>query len=951
MGAEPRTGSLAGTVLDTSGRPLAHACVAAASAQTAFPALTDATGRYMFAALPPGRYTLAFSGCAAGQYRTQWSGGALTAAGARPVRVAAGAAVTVPPARLARLSAEPPASRSAALTLARANGATVRTAPAGPLGISGVVRNAAGRELAGACVLLTGGAQSSTSGGVVSEDQEDELTFTDAHGRYTSGPLSPGRWQVMFSGCQVSGNYAPQWWRDKPSARHATWLRIGTRTRDEHVNVTMHAGGTIVGVLASAAAPHPPLSGFCVDVQGTGSLAQVVAEATTNSQGQYRFTDLGTGRYQLDAYPCGDTENENFVEAERYASARDGRTMQAGSFELEPGAVISGIVTRSGAGGGALGGICVSVIPDSLAELRQRPPWAAVTAADGSYSIQQLPAGRYFVAFDNCSNGGSFASVYYDGGAAGTESSAQARTLTLATAQPATAGARMPPGAIVSGSVTGPGGKPLSGVCVNLLAPAAAAGASSDSVAAELYYFSSYGAIAATRNGAYRLRNITPGRYLAQFYTAQDRFSTCGNRGNYGWQWFRRKPAFGQAQEISAGPGKTTGISAALATGGTITGRITSRSGQPVRNVCVLVTGANGLTDYSPVQFPTPVSGASGRYRVRDLPAGRYSLTFSPSCDAVQGYLPTAYRNGATVGVRTGKVTAGVDAVLRPAGSGSLAGLVRSAVTGKPVADWCVAASQSNPLLVGYGFTNAQGRYRIAGLVPGRYRVQIFPCGPGTSSLAPQQRAGVLVSSHTTASVNARLRAGGRVTGTITSGAPAAPAPGVCVEATPVTGAGQPAVAVTNAAGSYTLSGLAAGRYRLQITADCPYGAGPLAPAGRSVSVRLGATSAGVNAMLLADGGIAGTVNGPGAVQLSGICVAAYPLRGGPTVAAVSANGSYQIGDLPPGGYRVEFAAGCGATGYVSRWWQDAASAATATPVSVSADATTAGIDAQLART
>ena len=216
----------------------------------------------------------------------------------------------------------------------------------------------------------------------------------------------------------------------------------------------------------------------------------------------------------------------------------------------------------------------------------------------------------------------------------------------------------------MSGSVTGAGGKPLSGVCVTLLAAGAAAGASTDSIAAELYYFSSYGAIAATRNGAYQLRDLTPGRYLAQFYTAQDRFSTCGNRGNYGWQWFRGKAAFGQAQEISAGPGKTTGISALLATGGTITGRITNRSGQPVRNVCVLVTGANGRTDFSPVQFPTPVSDASGRYRVRDLPAGR--LAGVQSLLRRHQRLPAGQcsRNGRTVGVRTGQVTAGVNAVL-----------------------------------------------------------------------------------------------------------------------------------------------------------------------------------------------------------------------------------------------------------------------------------------------
>jgi len=144
-----RAASLAGTVLGASGQPVAHACVAATSSGAAFPALTDAAGRYRFTLPAPGTYTLTFSGCAAGRYRTEWSGGSLTAAGARPVRLTAGASVVVSPVHLESLSAQTAMPGPAgSLAAARATGAIVRApaATASPPGISGVVRNAGKRR-------------------------------------------------------------------------------------------------------------------------------------------------------------------------------------------------------------------------------------------------------------------------------------------------------------------------------------------------------------------------------------------------------------------------------------------------------------------------------------------------------------------------------------------------------------------------------------------------------------------------------------------------------------------------------------------------------------------------------------------------------------------------------------------------------------------------------------
>ena len=69
-----------------------------------------------------------------------------------------------------------------------------------------------------------------------------------------------------------------------------------------------------------------------------------------------------------------------------------------------------------------------------------------------------------------------------------------------------------------------------------------------------------------------------------------------------------------------------------------------------------------------------------------------------------------------------------------------------------------------------------------------------------------------------------------------------------------------------------------------------------------------------------------------------------------PPEQATSEGGTYSLVGLPPGSYDVEFAPGCGgAQNLVPQWWQDASSRASATPVTVSAGATTTGIDATLA--
>ena len=92
----------------------------------------------------------------------------------------------------------------------------------------------------------------------------------------------------------------------------------------------------------------------------------------------------------------------------------------------------------------------------------------------------------------------------------------------------------------VTGSATGPGGAPLTGVCVTALGAGAAP------------------VIAVTAGGGYTLADLTPGRYRVEFS------SGCGAVG-YATQWWKNASSAAAATVITVAADATvTGISAAM---------------------------------------------------------------------------------------------------------------------------------------------------------------------------------------------------------------------------------------------------------------------------------------------------------------------------------------------------------------------------------------------------
>ena len=207
--------------------------------------------------------------------------------------------------------------------------------------------------------------------------------------------------------------------------------------------------------------------------------------------------------------------------------------------------------------------------------------------------------------------------------------------------------------------------------------------------------------------------------------------------------------------------------------------------------------------------------------------------------------------------------------------------------------------------------------------------------------------------------INAALGRSGSIYGIVRGGRPAAAQPGICVEAAPRTGPGVAGLAITGRNGTYVLGGLAPGRYQLLFTPVCAVGTAALVPqwfsgqpsqaTARLIRVTAGATHTGIDATLVADGGISGKVTGQGPVELIGICVTAVPAGGrASSVIAITRPGGYQASDLAPGRYKVEFSSGCGLPGYATQWYKGQSSEGAATAVTVSPGAITPGISATL---
>lgn len=925
--AARRPGEVTGLVRSFTGLPLAGACVTAAGPSGVRTARTGSGGRYTLAGLRTGAYTLEFRDCAQpGRYLARWSGGALTPGLARPVLVTGGrstpaATVTLPPAAPAVQYPSPTAAQLAGPSAARIHLG----------GISGRVTSARGRPTSRTCVEVW-------------FSENGYLTVKlSRRGTYSTGrELPPGRYRVEFAAVDCGanpGNWAPQWYKNKTRMAAATYVRVTRGRITRGIDARLRHGGIISGLVTTRTGAR--LSGSCVILLSAGG--QFLTEAPYR-HGQYQFRGLLAGRYRVLFLPgCGYGSRylpQYWPDASspgqaRAIAVRLRHTVTGINARLQVGGTVTGTVRYKTTTGRPLSGICVDL---NTGGFLNGADYSGQTGPSGQYRIEGVPTGRYSAQFSpGCNNNGNYLDGSYPHPVQVTDG--QTRRGIDGVLQP---------GAIISGRVTGPSGRPLRGIFVLVQDPAG-----------------DFGGSCTGPRGGYLITQLPPGGYTAEFS------SGCGTKGNWAPQFYRGQTDAGHATVIRLGLGqRASGIDATMRPGSVITGRVTSRAGRPIPKICAIAQ--DPADAYGNVETGGAYEGneaetrSDGRYRIQNLGQGRYAVQFV-ECGRPR-YADRWYggRPGAPIGdivdVGPASTVAGISTVLGP--GGAIGGHTRAGRRGrKPGLGVCEILTN---LRTG-AFTSSQlffvSSYEITGLPPGRYSVEFYACLEGTNfadqwyrdKFSPAGPTPVVVTAgHTTGPVSATMTPGGKITGRLTSQATGRPLARFCVEA--FSGSAFFNFASTGRDGRYTINALNTGRYSL-LTVNCDGTSAPAAsvPLPGTVRVTAPRTTHAPDEAVPDGGSISGVVQaGSPATGQGNVCVEAVPLSatGEGGFASTDGSGRYAMTNLAAGRYQVYFdtVTDCdySPNGLVPQWYHDAASQAAAQIVTVRAGQRRTGIDARL---
>lgn len=683
--------------------------------------------------------------------------------------------------------------------------------------------------------------------------------------------------------------------------------------------------GSISGTVSGGGSP---LSGICVNVEnGPG--------AQTDASGAYTITGLGMGSFRLLFADCNTTPQyvtEWWFHHPDQGSAdlvavTDGADTSLPDMEMSPGVLVSGRVTDTG--GNPIPGVTVTVQPTNQGS----PTAPAQTDADGRYSTTPLRPGDYKVQFSDTAPIPQWAQQYWTQ----KPSWNTADTLTLSTtASGQGIDAQLSAAARISGTVTGPGGAPLSGICID----------------ANVANNGGYDFVAGATTTA-------TGQYTIEGLPTTDlriRFHDCNPATPYVEQWYDAKPDVNSATPVVLVPGEDRPhVDAQLATGVSVAGRVTDGAGNPVWGISVSVNP----TDKGPGAFAQ--TDLNGMYVTSAVAPGDYRVQFSDAHPAplwaTQYWNAKLSWNSAdilTVSAADGAVHGNINATLNPAAT--VTGTV-TAPSGAPAGDICVNAvvdTPNGPDGVAYTTTVNDGSYRLGGLPAtavkivfqdchsaGPYLSQWWNNQPDFSSAEPL----TLAPGETRPGIDAHLAPAAEITGTVTD-TNGHPLEGICAQATTATFVG--GLARTDPDGRYAIALARPGDYRVQFV-DCnqaPTFAGqwwknqPTPATATAVTVGTAQVVDGIDAQLApgAPGAISGKVLNLHGIGMTSVCVVAYLANDYPVVARVGADGTYRIANVPSGTWALAFV-GCQGDGdpqptienpespgtrYPAVWWNGA---------------------------
>ena len=673
-----------------------------------------------------------------------------------------------------------------------------------------------------------------------------------------------------------------------------------------------------------------------IDVTACQPDGSYVNDVETKSDGSYDLGGLASGSYRLEFQDYSGTyltqyyNNRADLGTANAVAVTAGKTTTNINATLALAGHIGGTVKN--AGGSRLSDIDVTAYqPNGFGS------WSYVseveTASNGTYNLGGLASGSYRLEFRDYS--GTYLTQYYDNQADLATANAVAVTAPKTTAN---INATLALAGHISGTVVNAGGSGLSNIWVSAWQPNG----------------SYVNDVETKSDGSYDLGGLASGSYRLEF---QD------YSGAYLTQYYNSEPDLGTANAVAVTAGKTTAnINATLALAGHISGTVKDAGGSGLGDIWVNAYQANGQGGWS---YVSEVETASnGTYNLGSLVSGSYRFEFQ---DDSGTYLTQYYKNSldlasaTTIAVTAPKTTANINATLVTAGH--ISGTVKNA-GGSGLGDIWVTAYQANGQ-GGWNWLNevetaSNGTYSLGGLASGSYRLE-FQDGSGTyltqyykNSLDLTSATAIAVTApKTTANINATLALAGRISGTVVNAGGSGLGDIWVTAYRPSGGWQQVGQISTTSNGSYDLGGLASGSYRLEFqdnsgTYLTQYYKNSLdLTSATAIAVTAPKTTANINATLVTAGHISGTIKNAGGGGLGDIWVRANQLDGGyVNQVETASNGTYSLGGLASGSYRVEFRDGSGT--YAPQYYNNETNLTSATAIAVTAPKTTANINATL---
>ncbi len=258
---------------------------------------------------------------------------------------------------------------------------------------------------------------------------------------------------------------------------------------------------------------------------------------------------------------------------------------------------------------------------------------------------------------------------------------------------------------------------------------------------------------------------------------------------------------------------------------GAISGRVTKEGGEHDPLPQILVCALQDEEEEDGEGQHCALTDAEGRYIIANLPVGVYYVEFWPRYSGA-GYVFEYYEN--TLSWSHAKpvevmedLAQGVDAELTD--GGEIGGKVTAASDGEPLGDVLVCAEDTSQEFEECEDTGVDGTYRIQGLVKDKYAVSfLVPEGEGFRSQVykgkpdPSEADLVQVATGgTVGNVNAALEPEATVTGHVSDASTSGGLGEIEVCAFELTGFEFEVCELTEPTGTYTLTDLPAGKYKI----------------------------------------------------------------------------------------------------------------------------------------